>query len=67
MALTIKRKSRQNSDQLLLKFNRQTTRFVRAARNNRFLESKASPFKKRTIAVIREKHRRENERRRHYE
>ncbi len=67
MAIKAQRKRDENSDQLLTRFNRKSTRFVRKARNSRFCESNSSALKKRRIAVIRERYRAENEKKKHYE
>jgi len=66
-AVTVKRKNRESSDQLLVRFNRKSTRFVKQTRNSRFLGKSTSPLKKRKAAVIREQHRLENEKRKNYE
>ena len=67
MATTVTRRENENSDQVLTRFNRASTRFVKRARNSRFLASHASLLKKKQGAVIREQHRAENERKKHYE
>ena len=67
MATTVTRRDNENSDQLLTRFNRTSTRFVKWLRGSRFLASRVSPLKKRQGAVIREQHRSENERKKHYE
>jgi len=67
MATTVKRKKNESSDQLLTRFNRKSTRIVKKLRTSRYLADKTSPLKKRRAAVIRESHRAENERRKHYE
>ena len=66
-AVTVKRKNRESSDQLLVRFNRKSTRFVKQTRNSRFLGKSTSALKKRKAAVIREEHRLENEKRKNYE
>ncbi len=67
MTVKVKRKRDESSDQLLTRFNRKSTRFVKKSRNSRFLAGRVSPLKKRRAAVIREEHRTENERKKHYE
>lgn len=61
------RKKNESSDQLLTRFNRRSTRFVKLMRRGRYLEEKPAALKKRTAAIIREKYRAENERKKHYE
>jgi len=67
MAKKAQRKPNENPDQLLTRFNRASTRFVKFLRTSRYLADHASLLKKKRCAVIREAHRKENERRRHYE
>jgi hypothetical protein len=67
MAKTVQRKKNESSDQLLTRFNRASSRFVKTSRKSRYLAPEESPLKKRRIAVIREAHRTENERKKHYE
>jgi len=61
------RKKNESSDQLLTRFNRRSTRFVKSARGSRFLAEKSSALKKKRCAVIRENHRAEAARKKHYE
>lgn len=61
------RKKNESSDQLLTRFNRRSTRFVKLLRKARFLKERAGALKKRTAAIIREKYRAEHERKKHYE
>ncbi|MFH1545841.1 MAG: hypothetical protein ABIE14_00495 [Patescibacteria group bacterium] len=67
MTVKVQRKRDESSDQLLTRFNRKSTRFVKQSRNSRFLADRVSPLKRRRAAVIREKHRAENERKKYYE
>lgn len=66
-AIKVNRKKNESSDQLLTRFNRRSTRFVKSLRNSRFLAEKTGAYKKKKAAVIREKYRSENERKKHYE
>ena len=67
MAKTVQRKQNENSDQLLTRFNRVSSRFVKTARKSRYLAKEDSILKKKRMAVIRERYRAENERKKHYE
>ena len=67
MTVKVQRKRDESSDQMLTRFNRKSTRFVKQSRNSRFLAGRISPLKKRRAAVIREQHRAENERKKYYE
>lgn len=67
MAKTVQRKSNESADQLLTRFNRASTRFVKSARGGRYHPPRISPLKKKRAAVIREQNRAENERKKHYE
>lgn len=67
MATILKKRDGESDDQLQVRFNRKCTRFVKGARNSRYLEKKPSMLKKKRIAVIREKYRAENERKKYYE
>jgi len=66
-SIKIRRKKNESSDQLLTRFNRRSTRLVKSARNSRFRDEKGSALKKKRGAVIRENHRSETERKKHYE
>ncbi|MCF7845735.1 MAG: hypothetical protein K9L85_00685 [Candidatus Peribacteraceae bacterium] len=66
-AIKVNRKKNESSDQLLTRFNRRSTRFVKSLRNGRFLDEKSSALKKKRGAIIREKYRAEAERKKHYE
>jgi len=66
-AIKVNRKKNESSDQLLTRFNRRSTRFVKSLRNGRFLGEKASALKKKRGAVIRENYRAKAERKKHYE
>ncbi|MFA6458016.1 MAG: hypothetical protein WCV72_01325 [Patescibacteria group bacterium] len=61
------RKKNESSDQLLTRFNRRSTRFVKSLRKGRYLAEKPGALKKRTAAIIRERYRAEHERKKHYE
>ena len=67
MATTLNRKDRESADQLLVRFNRASTRFVKSVRQSRYRADSVSPLKKKTAAVIRSKHRKANEKRKYYE
>jgi hypothetical protein len=68
MATTLLRKDRESADQLLVRFNRSSTRFVREIRRSRYRQTSANNrLKKKTAAVIRERHRTETARTRFYE
>ena len=61
------RKKNESSDQLLTRFNRRSTRFVKSARNSRFRDENVGTLKKKRAAIIRENYRAEAERKKHYE
>ena len=65
--IKVQRKSNENADQLLTRFNRRSTRFVKLTRNSRYRPGKISPLKKKQIALIRERYRIEAGKRKHYE
>jgi len=68
MATTLIRKDRESADQLLVRFNRSSTRFVKAIRHSRFRKTSANNrLKKKTAAIIRERHRTESARTKFYE
>ncbi|MCF7836829.1 hypothetical protein K9N08_04075 [Candidatus Gracilibacteria bacterium] len=67
MAKKVQRKKNESSDQLLTRFNRGSTRFVKSSRTSRYLADRVGPLKKKRMAVIRENHRAENEKKKHYE
>jgi hypothetical protein len=67
MTKKVQRKKNESSDQLLTRFNRASTRFVKTSRKTRYLADRVGPLKKRRAAVIREDHRVENTKRKHYE
>ena len=67
MAKTIVRKKDESSDQVLTRFNRTSSRFVKTSRRSRYLEDKSSPLKKKRAAIIREANRAKNEKKKHYE
>jgi hypothetical protein len=66
-SIKVCRKKNESSDQLLTRFNRRSTRFVKSARNSRFRDEKNNALKKRRAAIIRENYRTEAERKKHYE
>jgi hypothetical protein len=67
MAKKVQRKKNESADQLLTRFNRASTRFVKTSRKTRYLADRVGPLKKRRAAIIRETHRAENEKKKHYE
>ncbi|MDD3066282.1 MAG: hypothetical protein PHO48_00405 [Candidatus Gracilibacteria bacterium] len=68
MATTLIRKDRESADQLLVRFNRSSTRFVKATRRSRYRQTSVNNrLKKKTAAIIREKHRTESARTKFYE
>lgn len=68
MATTLVRKDRESADQLLVRFNRLSTRFVKETRHSRFrVRAVGNRLKRKTAAIIRERHRTESARTRFYE
>jgi len=66
-SIKVSRKKNESSDQLLTRFNRRSTRFVKDLRNSRYRPDRLSPLKKRKKAVIREGHRAAAAKRKNYE
>ncbi|MFH0776532.1 MAG: hypothetical protein V1936_02885 [Patescibacteria group bacterium] len=66
-SIKVARRDHESSDQLLTRFNRRSTRFVKSLRNSRYRADSLSPLKKRKAAVIRENHRANAAKRKHYE
>ncbi|MFH0833878.1 MAG: hypothetical protein V2A63_00610 [Patescibacteria group bacterium] len=66
-SIKVARKKNESSDQLLTRFNRRSTRFVKDLRTSRYRPDRLSPLKKRTKAVIREGHRAAAAKRKNYE
>ena len=67
MPVKVVKKTRENSDQLLVNFNRKTTRAVRLARRSRYLDGGKNALKEKTSAIVRERNRAENARKKFYE
>jgi len=66
MAIVVVRKSNENPDQLLIRFNKSSNRFVKKLRRSKAFKRNDSFFKRKVGAVIREQYRAERKRKQYY-